>query len=122
VHILEIDLIRRGQRPVMTGRVYDRYQTDAAPYLITLTRAGAESVEVWPVQLQDKLPVVAVPLRSPDPDVPLDLGGALDTIYDQAGYDLSIDYRRTPPPLPWRKRPKHGLTICLPRTGVISNQ
>lgn len=98
VHILEIDLIRRGQRPVMTPRVYDRQQAATAPYLITLTRAGAESLEVWPVQLQDKLPVVAVPLRTPDPDVPLDLGGALHTIYDQAGYDLSIDYRRTPPP------------------------
>lgn len=98
VHILEIDLIRRGQRPVMTPRVYDSHQATTAPYLVSLTRAGAESLEVWPVQLQDKLPVVAVPLRAPDPDVPLDLGGALDTIYDQAGYDLSIDYSRTPPP------------------------
>jgi hypothetical protein len=48
--------------------------------------------------LQDNLPAVPVPLRSPDPDVPLELDAALATIYDEAAYDLSIDYSPTPPP------------------------
>jgi len=41
-----------------------------------------------------------VPLRSPDPDVPLDLQTALNTIYDEARYDLSIDYTQPPPDPP----------------------
>ena len=98
VHILEIDLIRRGQRPILTPRVYDQARLTAAHYLITLTRAGSEALEAWPVQLADRLPVVAVPLRAPDQDVSLDLEAILMTIYDQAGYDLSLDYRQPPPP------------------------
>ena len=39
-----------------------------------------------------------VPLRHPDPDVPLDLNYALQAIYERAAYDLSIDYSQPPPP------------------------
>jgi hypothetical protein len=101
IHLLEIDLIRRGQRPMMTARVAHRSRFADVPYLITLTRGGATSMEVWSIQLEDKLPVVAVPLRAPDPDVSLDLGAALATIYDEGAYDLSIDYTQSPPPPPF---------------------
>ena len=92
VHLLEIDLLRRGQRPTFLPGVPD------SPYIITLTRAGAAAMDVWPVRLQDELPVVAVPLRAPDDDLPLDLGLALSRIYDKAAYDLSLDYTQPPPP------------------------
>ena len=91
VHLLDIDLIRRGKRPAGS------YATDAH-YLVTLTRARSKQLELWPIQLQEQLPIVAVPLRAPDADVPLDLGKAISTIYDEAVYDLSIDYRKAPPP------------------------
>lgn len=51
-----------------------------------------------PVQLQDTLPNLPIPLRAPDADVVLDLGAALRAVYDEAGYDLSIDYQKDPPP------------------------
>jgi len=41
---------------------------------------------------------VPVPLRPPDPDVRLEPGLILNAIYDEASYDLSIDYSQTPPP------------------------
>jgi hypothetical protein len=44
--------------------------------------------------------VVPVPLKEPDPDLPLDLGAALDRVYDSASYDLRIDYSEPPPPPP----------------------
>jgi hypothetical protein len=53
---------------------------------------------VWPLQLADKLPTLPVPLREPDPDVVLDLGAVLTAVYDEAAYDLSIDYNQEPPP------------------------
>lgn len=91
VHILEIDLLRRGRRPVPHPRV------PSTAYRITLTRAGTDVMDVWPLDLQDALPVLPVPLRSPDPDVPLELAAALAAIYDEAAYDLSIDYSQPPP-------------------------
>ena len=50
--------------------------------------------------LREKLPVLPVPLRPPEADVPLDLAQAFAVVYERAGYDLSVDYRRPPvPPL-----------------------
>ncbi len=94
VHLLEIDLIRRYTRTL------DHPGLPETPYVITLTRAQTGKIEVWPVRLQYALPTVPIPLRAPDPDVPLELGAALATIYDEAAYDLSIDYGAPPPPPP----------------------
>lgn len=92
VHLIEIDLLRRGTRPFNHPRLPE------SAYLVTVTRAQSGAVNVWPIHLQDPLPTVPVPLRSPDADVPLDLGEAMTAIYDEAAYDLSIDYRKLPPP------------------------
>ncbi len=92
VHILDIDLLRRGQRPLAHPRI------PAQAYRVTLSRAGEPVADIWTMRLQDPLPVVPVPLRAPDADVPLDLAMALNTIYDRAAYDLSLDYHESPPP------------------------
>lgn len=95
VHLLELDLLRRGTRPVDHPRMH------AAYYVIALTRAYSGVIEVWPLRLRDLLPVIPVPLRAPDADVLLELAAALHTIYDEAAYDLSIDYSQPPPPPPF---------------------
>ncbi len=92
VHLLELDLIRRGTRPVAHPRIPD------VPYLVALTRAGAGQVDVWPIGLRDPLPTVPIPLLAPDPDIPLDLSACLRTVYDEAAYERSIDYSAPPPP------------------------
>lgn len=39
-----------------------------------------------------------MPLREADGEVALDLGAALRAIYEEAAYELSIDYGEAPPP------------------------
>jgi hypothetical protein len=95
VHLLEIDLLRRGTRPWTHPCLPD------VPYLVLLTRAQTTAVEVWPITLQEKLPTLPVPLRTPDPDAILDVSAAFRTIYDDAFYHLSIDYTQDPPPPPF---------------------
>lgn len=92
VHLLEIDLLRRGQRSLVYHRIPE------SRYRISLVRAGSSQVHVWTLQLSDPLPTVPVPLRDPDPDLHLDLGLALHTIYERAAYDLSVNYTEAPPP------------------------
>lgn len=94
IHIVEIDLIRRGTRPLAALGLPD------APWMVTLTRAGAHAVEVWPIDAREPLPVVPLPLTPPDPDAVLELQATLDAVYDEAAYGLSIDYRVNPPPPP----------------------
>ena len=45
--------------------------------------------DFWPNWLRERLPVIPVPVRSPDADARLDLQAILDQIYDDAGY---VDY------------------------------
>lgn len=92
VHILEIDLLRRGQRSLPHTNL------PKSAYRVSLVRAGSNQIYAWTLALPDPLPVVPIPLRAPDADVTLDLGLALRTIYDRAAYDLSIDYNELPPP------------------------
>jgi hypothetical protein len=92
VHLLEIDLLRRGTRSLAHPRVPE------SAYLIALTRAQSGTTAIWPLSLRDALPEIPIPLRAPDGDSLLELGPALAAIYDEAGYDLSIDYREPPPP------------------------
>ncbi len=92
VHVLEIDLLRRGTRTLSHSRLSN------ASYLVSLIRAHSGVAEVWPLRLPDRLPTVPVPLRDPDPDVSLALSPALAAIYDEAAYELSVDYSQPPPP------------------------
>lgn len=98
VHILEIDLLRRGRRPVRTSHV--TYSKDLADihYLISLLRRGSSKLEAWPLLVTDPLPVVSLPLREPDADLALDLPACFADVYENAAYDLSIDYTEVPPP------------------------
>jgi len=54
--------------------------------------------DVWPIGLREPLPVLSVPLLRPDPDVPLDLGAALGTVYERAHYERRINYKVPPVP------------------------
>lgn len=92
VNILELDLLRRGQRSLVHDEIPESH------YRASLVRAGSISVHLWAIALADRLPILPVPLRHPDADVYLDLGLALQTVYDRAAYDLSIDYTHIPPP------------------------
>lgn len=93
VHLMEIDLLRAGTRPRLPQPV------PPAPYYVMLSRANRRPyVEVWPLQLQAKLPVLPVPLLAPDPDAPLDLGAAVAAVYERGGYDVQIAYTQPVPP------------------------
>jgi hypothetical protein len=90
-HLIEIDLLRSGQRVPM------QQPLPPAAYFVLVSRAERRPiVEVWPIQLSMRLPIIPVPLWAGDPDVTLDLQLALDTIYDALNYDLSLDYTRSP--------------------------
>jgi hypothetical protein len=91
VHVLEIDLLRRGTRPFS-------YKKSTTHYQMMLLRAKTNKAAIWAVNLHDKLPVLPVPLLPPDPDVPLDLGKALDITFERSLYHLSIDYSTEPAP------------------------
>jgi len=93
LHIVEIDLLRRGPRMPFHGTL------PRCHYLIAVRNAYRRpNADLWPLSMRQPLPVIPVPLLQPDPDVPLDLGFALRTAYERARYDLRVDYSKLPEP------------------------
>lgn len=93
VHVVEIDLLRRGTRTSYP----DVYKTH---YQMRLLRANTHKAAIWAVDVKEELPVLPIPLLAPDPDAVLDLGKALEIIWERSLYYLSIDYKNDaiPPP------------------------
>jgi hypothetical protein len=99
VNLVEIDLLRAGDRLLSVGasRIPASHRT---PYQVCVYRAAADPPrwEVYRVPLRERLPVLSIPLRSTDLDIPLDLQALIDQCYRNGGYDEDIDYHVTPDP------------------------
>jgi hypothetical protein len=94
-HLVELDLLRGGERlPTIEPLPPADY------YAFVSRQRRRPKVEVYRWALRDPLPAIPVPLAGEDPDVPLDLQAVFAALYDRAGYDYSLDYRRpVEPPL-----------------------
>ncbi len=95
-HLLELDLLRGGQRIPLVGG-----ELPPAPYFVFLSRANRRPItEIWPVGLRERLPTVPVPLLPPDPDVSLQVQAAVEACFALVGYQRLLDYAQPPPPPP----------------------
>jgi hypothetical protein len=94
VHWVEIDLLRGGAPSVSDPVVHS-----TSDYRVFMSRGDQRlRTRCWPFSVRDALPVIAIPLRGKDPELPLDLGAVFRSVYDRAAYDVSVDYRQPPEP------------------------
>jgi hypothetical protein len=90
-HFLEIDLLRGGHRMPIEGM-------PSCDYCVLLSRVESRPrAGIWPLELRERLPLIPIPLRDPDPDAQLDLQEALHDVYDRARYGTYI-YEGSPDP------------------------
>src|SRR2546426_472289 len=70
VHLVEIDLLRGGERAPMAESF------PAQPYFVLVHRADQRPMaDVWPISLDQRLPIIPIPLADDDPDAQVDLQG-----------------------------------------------
>jgi hypothetical protein len=95
VHLLELDLLRGGDRLPMEDPL------PPGDHYAILSRAPRRpTCDVWFWTLAQPLPSVPVPLAGDDPDITLHLQSVMRGVYERAGYDYSLDYRaEVDPPL-----------------------
>ena len=100
-HLLEIDLLRDGAPVLVPLREREVPLNPRPHYAVCLHRVGAgNTFEVWPRQVQEPLPRVAVPLRPQDGQVVLDIGPLINDFYQRRRLSQKINYAREPvPPL-----------------------
>ncbi len=114
VHLLEIDLLRRGQRPATYPAL-----PAWAHYFVMLVRADQTQTQVWALTVRDTLPVLPVPLKSPEADIRLDLGQALSDAVAPGDYDETINYREEPPPPAFSAEDQEWLQTVLRGRSLI---
>jgi hypothetical protein len=101
-HLVEIDLLRRGQHTAAVPEWVVREQT-SYDYLICVNRAEGlrDHFKLYPRGLRERLPRMRVPLAHGDPDVVLDVQAVLAQTYEAGSYRDRLRYDRPcVPPLP----------------------
>jgi hypothetical protein len=94
---VEIDLLRAGDwlLPIAPEGILPAHQTT---YLAWIWRVRDPThLAVFRMPLRARLPVLPIPLRPTDAEIPLDLQTVLDQCYRNGGYD-DIDYKVPPSP------------------------
>ena len=97
VNLVEIDLLRRGERVFAVPEAL-LPPSGRAPYGVCVRRASRPGmVEFYPGRLRERLPAIRIPLRETDQDVALDLQSLVNDAYRDGGYD-DLNYRQEPDP------------------------
>ena len=92
-HLVEIDLLRGGERPPVGGTL-----PASAFRVLVSCAADRPRCGVFPFGLADPLPTVPVPLKPEDGIVPLELQRVMGLVYDRAFYGDTLDYTTGPAP------------------------
>ncbi|HEY7423392.1 MAG TPA: DUF4058 family protein [Gemmataceae bacterium] len=88
INLVEIDLLRGGQRPPML----DPWPNSPYTLLVARGLSPYQRCKVWPAFFQRPLHEISVPLDHPDADIPLRLQPMIEAIYKRCRYGGSIDY------------------------------
>jgi hypothetical protein len=89
VHLVELDLLREGER------LPTQEPLPVGDYYFFVSRADRRpKCEVYSWTRRDKLPVIPIPLKTPDPDIFVDLGRAFAIAYERGRYSKSVDYSK----------------------------
>lgn len=92
-HLVEIDLLRDWEPMPFWGGGQDSH------YRILVRRGEQrERADLYAFTVRDPIPRFALPLQKDDAEPVVDLKPLLDELYDEASYDLRVDY--TQPPVP----------------------
>ncbi len=97
VHLVEIDLLRGGERP---GPEVNEPPIDT-DYMLLVNRyaeGDTRASDIWPVAMSETLPMLLIPLLAPDADIELDLYTAIRAVYVRGVYERRINYSKPVPP------------------------
>jgi hypothetical protein len=97
VHLIEIDLLRGGTHTSAVPRDLAEAKAGSFEYHVSVHRFDRPNdYLLYPIQLAQRLPVIAIPLLPSDLEIALDLQAVFDRAYDAGPYANEVDYGRDP--------------------------
>jgi hypothetical protein len=97
-NLVEIDLNRTGSHTLAFPLAHIKPEGRTA-YMACVRRATRrDKAEVYPMPVWARLPVVKIPLRPDDADVPLDLQALVEQCYRNGAYEGTLNYAVDPDP------------------------
>ena len=97
VHLLEIDLLRKGEYTLAPPYECIVAEYGRWDYLVSLSRSSDRArYELHLRTVRQTLPCVRIPLANGDADVEVDLQVVLNRCYKAGAYPRLVDYRRDP--------------------------
>lgn len=87
VHLVELDLLRAGQRVPFAKPL-----PPADYYYIVSRFEQRPDCQVYSWQMSHELPTLPIPLRDPDPDILVSLADVFRTAYERGRFGRRIDY------------------------------
>jgi hypothetical protein len=91
IHMVELDLLLGGRRLPLSGD----YPT-GNDFALVSHAARRPNCSVYAWTIQQRLPVIPIPLQDPDPDVWIDLAAVFALAFKRGRYDRAIDYAAVP--------------------------
>jgi hypothetical protein len=87
VNMVEVDLIRQGSWRELLAPLVAPARAESEYRVISRRARGKARAELFPISLRARLPIIPIPLREGDVDVPLDLQKLVDQVYANGRYD-----------------------------------
>jgi hypothetical protein len=92
-NLVEVDLLRGGQPLPIVGEL------PASDYRFIISRHWQRpQAHLYAFNLRETIPICSVPLQKDESERDLNLQELLHNLYEQAGYDLRINYKAEPSP------------------------
>ena len=96
-HLIEIDLLRKGTHVTAVPRACACAEAGPFDYHVSIHRFDRpKDFFVYPIRMEERLPVITIPLLPGDPEVLLDLQAAFIRAYDAGPYGKMIRYGEDP--------------------------
>ena len=109
-HLVEIDLLRAGQRmPVIGDDVPD---TDYR-ILVANARRTEPVADLYTFGIRQPIPDFVLPLAQADEGIAVNLNSVINQVYADGSYDLDIDYQQAPPEPPLSDDDRRWLDALL---------
>ena len=109
-HLVEIDLLRAGQRmPVIGDDVPD---TDYR-ILVANARRTEPVADLYPFGIRQPIPDFVLPLAQDAEGIAVNLNSVVNQVYADGSYDLDIDYQQAPPEPPLSDDDRRWLDALL---------